>query len=279
MRKDTVRMTKEYDLQQQCKDLYLDLLKRCLVNWIYLEAETKPLLPRKIAYMLRMLTGGLKITIPRNVNPTIRALGCDWPDFGHTMIGLRRLDNLQFCIEDVLRKDVPGDFAETGVWRGGACIFMRGLLKAYGVSNRKVWLADSFRGMPLPNPKKYPLDKGLWFFLARGLSVSEEEVKANFSKYGLLDSGVMFLKGWFKDSLPEVPIERLAILRLDGDLYESTTDALTHLYPKLSPGGYVIVDDYGIVACQKAVEAYRKTHFVSDRIMTGEGSVTYWRKS
>ncbi len=72
-----------------------------------------------------------------------RMEGRDWPLLGHTMIGIKRLDNLQFCVERVLADDVPGDLIETGVWRGGATIFMRAILKAHGVTDRRVWVADS----------------------------------------------------------------------------------------------------------------------------------------
>ena len=94
-----------------------------------------------------------------------------------------------------------------------------------------------------------------------------EHVKENFQRYGLLDEQVRFVKGWFRDTLPHVPIERLAVLRLDGDLYESTIQALDGLYHKLSPGGFVIVDDYGNVpACRQAVNDFRAhaRHYRSD---------------
>lgn len=87
-----------------------------------------------------------------------------------------------------------------------------------------------------------------------------ETVRRNFARYGLLDEQVHFLKGWFGRSLSKAPIERLAVLQLDGDLYESTWDALTHLYPKLSPGGFAIVDDYWYASCRTAVHDYRVQH-------------------
>lgn len=74
------------------------------------------------------------------------------------MVGLKRLDNLQYCVETVLRDGVEGDLIETGVRRGGSCIFMRGILAAYGDTTRKVYVADSFEGLPAPDPGKYPAD-------------------------------------------------------------------------------------------------------------------------
>jgi len=195
------------------------------------------------------------------------------------MIGLKRLDNLEFCIEQVVTNGVVGDLIETGVWRGGAAIFMRAVLKAYGVTDRYVWVADSFEGLPPPDMGKYPHDAGDSLHDARELAVSLEEVEANFERYGLLDDQVRFLKGWFRDTLPAAPIERLAVLRLDGDMYQSTTDALVNLYPKLSEGGYVIVDDYGaIAACRQAVNDYRSANAITEEIHDIDWTGIFWQK-
>ncbi|HUQ77176.1 MAG TPA: TylF/MycF/NovP-related O-methyltransferase, partial [Burkholderiales bacterium] len=95
-----------------------------------------------------------------------------------------------------------------------------------------------------------------------------------------LDEQVRFLKGWFRDTLPGAPVQRLAVLRIDGDLYESTMDALTHLYPKLQPGGYCIIDDYhDIPACRQAVLDYRERHGIDEEIMTIDWSAIFWRKA
>lgn len=209
-----------------------------------------------------------------------REEGRDWPVLAHTMIGLKRMNNLQSCVEDVIQKGVPGDLIETGVWRGGACIFMRGILNAYGVRDRRVWVADSFEGLPAPNPAKYPADTGDIHHTMRQLAISVEQVQSHFSKYGLLDDQVKFLKGWFRDTLPSAPIDRLAVARLDGDMYESTMDGLTHLYPKLSCGGYLIVDDYGAVsACKQAVEDYRGAHNITEPIVEIDWGGVYWQRT
>ncbi len=210
----------------------------------------------------------------------IRARGVDWPALGHTMIGLARLNNLQSCVEDVIQKGVPGDLIETGVWRGGSCIFMRGILKAYGVKDRRVWVADSFAGLPRPNPEKYPADLGDTQYTSTPVAISLEQVQGNFERYGLLDDQVKFLKGWFKDTLPTAPIERLAVLRLDGDMYESTWDGLSNLYSKLSVGGYVIVDDYHVIpGCRKAITDYRQQKGIEDPIQEIDGSGVFWRRT
>lgn len=139
------------------------------------------------------------------------------------------MENLRSLATQVIEENVPGDFIETGVWRGGACIMMNAVLEAFEASDRLVWVADSFEGLPKPSPEKYPADEGDLHHTNRELAISIEEVKANFAAYGLLNERVRFLKGWFKDTLPNAPIEKLAILRLDGDMYESTMDALVSL--------------------------------------------------
>jgi O-methyltransferase len=209
----------------------------------------------------------------------VRADGRDWPRFAQSMIGLKRLDNIEQCVVQVLEDGVPGDLIETGVWRGGAVIFMRGILKAYGVQDRMVWVADSFQGLPPNDPVKYPKETPIDLHQHGELAISLEQVQRNFASYGLLDGQVKFLKGWFRDTLPSAPIRTLSILRLDGDLYESTMDALT-LYPKLSPGGFVIVDDYNTVkACNDAIEDFRKERGISDALQLIEGGGGFWRKS
>jgi O-methyltransferase len=154
-----------------------------------------------------------------------RAEGRDWPPYAETMIGDRRLDNVVACVTELLADGIPGDLIETGAWRGGATILMRGILAAHGVTDRRVWVADSSKGSPhLTRPLS--ADEGVDLSGVDLLKVTAERVKANFERYGLLDDQVQFLEGWFRDTLPDAPIDSLALIRLDGDLYESTMDAL-----------------------------------------------------
>lgn len=246
-----------------CRALYLDLVKRVVANTIYEDTGYRS-----------------AADPPAGFEHRIREEGLDWPTVAHTMIGLRRLENVQSCVEDVIERGVPGDLIETGVWRGGTSIFMRAILKAHGVTDRKVWVADSFEGLPEPDPERYPQDAGDRHHTVKHLKASIEEVKANFSRYDLLDEQVAFLKGWFRDTLPIAPVERLAVMRLDGDMYESTMDAFLNLYPKLSEGGYVIVDDYGATpACRAAVEDFRGRSGIDDEMKLVDWTGVYWRRS
>jgi O-methyltransferase len=178
-------------------------------------------------------------------DPAIRDEGLDWPSQALTMVGRQRLRNFRTLIEAAIDKDVPGDIIEAGVWRGGAAILARAVLAARGVTDRKVIVADSFEGLPPPS-EQYPLDAGSRNHTYEQLAVSLEEVQANFARFALLDEQVVFVKGWFSDTMPLIEAERLAILRLDGDLYVSTIDPLVHLYDRLSPGGWVILDDWAV---------------------------------
>jgi hypothetical protein len=255
--------------------LYLDLLKACVSNSIY--DDDADLMPG--TFEIDPKTGKYRSTSGVPAAPEAKYIGGIWPSRAHTMIGIPRLDNLQWCIEDVLDRGVEGDLIETGVWRGGASIFMRGILRAYGVSNRRVWVADSFEGLPEADPVRYPKEAQFNLHLVQDLAVSLDEVKKNFQRYGLLDDQVRFLKGWFRDTLPSAPIEKLAVMRLDGDLYESTMDALVNLYGKLSPGGFVIIDDYNALqACNEAVHDFRRQSGISAELRLIQGSGAFWRK-
>ena len=267
--------------------LYLDLLKKCLTRTIARETFTvaEPWFrvvrwwyrPLRILFQAR----GWSVVARQPADSESRREGRDWPADAETMIGLKRLDNLQYCIERILRDEVPGDFLEAGVWRGGASIFMRGALKAYGDTTRTVWLADSFRGLPRPQPGVWTDDERgrLWEF-TDVLAVPLEEVRANFERYGLMDSQVRFLPGWFRDTLPSAPVGSLSLLRLDGDMYESTMDALESLYPRLSVGGYCIVDDYySQSGARQAVTDYRARHGSGEPIEPIDWSGTFWRRS
>ena len=205
--------------------------------------------------------------------------GLVWPTVGETMIGLHRMNNVECCVEQIIKDNIEGDFIETGVWKGGACIYMRALLKEYKIKNKIVWVADSFEGLPKPNVELYPEDIGDTLYSFDELSISIDNVKCNFKKYNLLDDQVVFLKGWIKDTLPSAPIEKLSLLRLDGDMYESTMDALINLYPKLQKGGYIIIDDWGAVyACRKAVLDFRQKNNIENEILPIDWTGVYWRK-
>lgn len=266
----------DYDV----RSLYLDLLRRNLTRFGMHERMPSEWPMRRRLLLKTVNTFGPMLRGSGMHEQNKRDLGLDWPAEAETMIGMKRLTSLQNSVETVIADDVPGDLIECGVWRGGACILMRAVLAAYGDSTRNVWLADSFQGVPRSDPENYKADKGIRAEFAAGiLGVSEADVKANFERYGLLDDRVRFLPGWFKDTLADAPIESISVLRLDGDLYESTIQALDALYPRLSPGGFCIVDDYlAVKACEQAVTDYRTKHGITEEIVNIDGTGVLWRK-
>ncbi|ODR04973.1 macrocin O-methyltransferase [Mycobacterium sherrisii] len=259
------------------RSAYLDLLRRDLTRF-----GQDELVPVGLHWLGRALfnTRNFMLVRKRPFNAHARDRGLDWPADALTMIGMQRLTSLQHCVETVLADDVPGDLVECGVWRGGASILMRAVLAAYGDQTRRVWLCDSFEGVPPPDTVNYKADKGIRLHRhARVLGVPETEVRANFDRYGLLDDQVRFVPGWFKDTLADAPIEQISVLRLDGDLYESTIQALDALYPRLSSGGFCIIDDYHVFsACEQAVTDYRQKHGIAAEIVEIDGTGVLWRK-
>ena len=263
-------------------DHYLQVLKGAVSHTLYGDTDyglyfRRNLPARGLMWVLRRR--GITPVRTAGQSGSDRAEGRDWPVFAQTMIGTARLDSLQDCIEEILRAEVPGDLLEAGVWRGGASIFMRGVLKARGDSERCVWVCDSFAGLPQADPTIAPDADGEPWHTLEHLRVGLEEVQANFARYGLLDEQVRFAKGWFKDTLPELSGETFALIRLDGDMYESTMDTLNALYPALSPGGFVVVDDYYVPACRQAIHDYRDAHAIDEPIETIDWTGVLWRKA
>lgn len=265
---------------------YLDLLKRTLVNLVYAEDALR---------LDVVLSGGLaadqvdRQRLLRDVRYERAAAYAElvttkregrvagfWATrLSHTMIGLDGLDNIERCAHRVFADGVPGDFLEAGVCHGGASIFMRGLQVAHGEGERATWLADSFEGVP---PPTHPVDREHELDLSEErvpwMAASVQAVRDNFETYDMLDDGVRFLPGLFADTLPNAPVERLAILRIDGDLYSSTRDTLDALYDRVSDGGYVIVDDYGCLEpCRIAVD-----EFLAERGLDVEPDQVDWTR-
>jgi O-methyltransferase/8-demethyl-8-(2,3-dimethoxy-alpha-L-rhamnosyl)tetracenomycin-C 4'-O-methyltransferase len=243
------------------RDLYLDLLEKVLINSIYEDAAL-PFPKRKEKF-----------------NKMARRRGKDWPSLAHSMVGKIRLHNVRVLAQRTLDEGIPGDYIETGVWRGGCCILMSGVLKANRDKTRKVYVADSFAGLPPPNPDDYPIDRGDELHKVDVLAVPLEEVRENFRRYGLLNQRVEFVEGLFKNTLPKLEAGPFALMRLDGDMYESTIQALDALYPKLSPGGFVIIDDYALKGCRAAVDDYRRDHSITAPLNEIDWTGVWWQKT
>ncbi len=281
------------DMAPELRDRYIDLLIGCLTRELFIDEEVHDVDLSALTgdSALAQSSGGVDALrqelrsknwrlVRRGGDPALRLDGSDWPPAAETMVGRLRLQQVRSCVESVLADDIPGDLVETGVWRGGVTILMRGILEAWADTERAVWVADSFLGLPAPDVESYPADAGHDLSNIETLAVSADQVRSAFDRYGLLDDRVRFLEGWFSDTLPAATMERIAVLRLDGDLYESTIDALDALYPKVSVGGYVIVDDYGSwEPCRRAVDDYRRAHGITDELTSVDWTGVHWRRS
>jgi len=264
-------------------ELYLDLMKKVLTRALLtngVERRTIPLRgPRSwLVHQFNRVALRFELEAVRLVSSCaddyLESEAPNRAEDVETMLGIRQLDHMQRCIRDVLMDGVPGDLLEAGVWRGGMSVFMRAVLKAYEIADRRVWLADSFAGLPEPDRScdKFEWQKG-------DMAVSLEVVKNNFARYGLLDDQVVFLKGFFSETLPAAPIRQLSILRVDADLYRSTRDVLDNLYTALSPGGYAIFDDYwNLLDCRRAIDEFREEHGIVEEIRPIDKRAVYWRK-
>jgi hypothetical protein len=248
------------------QSIYLDLLKRVLTDTIWAKEPNRD--------------GSLGVDFVKQFS--------DHYIHGNaiSLLPLSRFQNLEECMLDVVNNNVEGDFIETGVWRGGAVIFMRAFLKSFNISDRNVWVADSFEGLPCPDKTKFPLEfkahKNLIEPLYDNFEASLEEVKGNFKKFDLLDDQVQFLKGWFKDTLPSAPFQKLAIVRLDGDYYESTMDGLNNLYDRIPVNSYLIVDDYAEdtwTECRRATDEFRVNRNIKDKLIMVDSACAFWKKT
>lgn len=259
------------DLRLQVIDRYLSLMRDELIGRLWRDPAQPMLTASQMDDPAQLAKQNLAY------DPTLRDLGRDWPRNALSMIGTRRMDNLRWACEMAIARQIPGDFVETGVWRGGACIYMRAIIEAHAAPDRDVWVCDSFEGLPPPDSDRFPADDGLYLNEYDGLAISLAEVQDNFERFGLLDHRVHFVKGWFKDTLHRAPIERISVLRLDGDLYQSTIEALNALYPKVTSGGYVIIDDYGAFeACRRAVHDYLTSIGQGDVAITDIDGIGSW---
>jgi len=271
------------------KDPYVELLKQVISGRFHRENGMR------INYLLDVKYGSqsfdLKslIDVRMRAAPVLEAIERDADEQGHyrerifgfpySMLGQKRLYNVEAVIRTVLKENIPGDFLEAGVWRGGACIFARLLLNYLDpAGGRHVFVADSFEGLP---PSDHEADKPFPFHLDPSLSASLDQVRENFRLFGLdPDKDTTFIKGFFADSLPKLSLPRgLAVLRADGDLYISTIDILENLYDQVVPGGYVIIDDYGALEpCRLATEDFRARRGITDQIRWIDWTGVYWRK-
>jgi O-methyltransferase len=253
---------------------YLALLKLCLCDLT--GASTREVTSdRDKRLFSRELTGEDQLRS--------RVEGRDWPLDGLTMVGLRRLDDLQRCVDLVVRDGVEGDLIEAGAWRGGASILIRATLDSLGADQRTLWVADSFQGFPVPDDGDIPADRELESHMREiQFPVSTlETVRGYFARFGC-ERGVRFVAGFFEDTMAELRGRRWSLVRLDADTYKATKLALKALYPGLAMGGYLILDDYFHPllpeGCRRAVDDFRREQGILEPIVQIDWTGARWRR-
>jgi O-methyltransferase len=190
----------------------------------------------------------------------------------YTMTSAARLVSVIDAVRDCVRRGIDGDFAECGVWRGGSVLAMILTLQDLGRADRDVHLFDTFEGMTAPTAHDVsPIDgsavetwanaeragERAWAGYFPPELVGLEPVSATLLGTGYPAERLHFVAGPVELTIPDRAPDRLALLRLDTDWYESTRHELLHLYPRLAPGGVLIIDDYGHwEGCRRAVDEY-----------------------
>lgn len=263
---------------------HLELLKRFIIRfdfdttaYSFKEVRNYPGKLKVLKVVAKLLPANWVIAEPEVVPKLeVREKGLDWPKTAESMIGLERMNQLHAALDTIRLENIEGDIVETGIWRGGAVIFAASYLNVFAMTSKKVYGCDSFEGLPEPDPK-YPVDAGDVHSTIRILAVSLPEVTRNLLKYGIDLSQVELVKGWFEDTLPTLRAESISILRLDGDMYSSTIQALDALYGKVSVGGFVIIDDYCLEGARKAIHDFfaKKT---PPTLIDIDGTGAYFRK-
>lgn len=240
------------------RDAYVDLIKRSITNYEYLGGEAS-------FENFRCVTHYDLIESRWKIDPLARPL---------SLLTKKQLDLVEHAVLDVEKRGVPGDLIEAGIWRGGVIVLMRALLSAYGIEGRKVYAADSFAGIP-KNARALndPVDQWRDRWVA-----SLDEVRQNIDRFGLLDDRIEFVPGFFADTLKGLAGQKFAVMRLDSDSYDSVEESLVYLYPLLSSGGVIIIDDWHLVGCKAAVINYRTRHNVTEPITEYEKNA-YWVKA
>lgn len=257
---------------EELRERYLDLIKRFLIRYEfdeeiieYRDIRVTSRYRRILKLLSKFLPEDIKLLeMGKKRELSERLEGKDWPVTAESMVGLKRMNQLHDALRTIERERLPGDIVETGVWRGGALIFAASFLEVNEIYGRKVFGCDSFEGLPKPSID-YPVDFGDSHFKYSYLSVSIDQVKKNLRKYNVGMDQVTLVKGWFSDTLHKIETERIAILRLDGDMYSSTIEALEALYHKVVSGGFVIIDDFSLKGAHQAV-----VDFLHSRAITVE---------
>lgn len=195
-------------------------------------------------------------------------------------------DQVRFCEET----NIPGDLVELGTWKGGCLAMMAQANLKWGKSRRTLRGFDSFQGLPRPRlDKDYGADIQEFFKVSEGqsdgalipINALEADISAPLrilEEVGYPKENVKFHAGWFQETVPKVNIEKIAVLRLDGDFYDSYAVPLEYLYDRVTLGGFIVIDDWVLRGCREAVADFFAKRQLAPYLSHVDGSVRYFRK-
>ena len=202
----------------------------------------------------------------------------DSPDV-HSMCDVKEVDQMEYLVKDVIRRQIPGSIVETGSWRCGLMKYTKAIVDIYEGSNRQIYMFDTFDHFPKPtqNQKDQAIHPIVEFLFENMQPL--DRIKASFKELGLLDDNVHFIQGLFEDTVPRTNLDKIAILRLDSDYYESTMLVLKHYYKNIVPGGWLVCDDYNnpFLGAKSAVTDFRAANNITSPIIDTHGGSVYWR--
>jgi O-methyltransferase len=167
-----------------------------------------------------------------------------------SLVSKERFDNIDYIAKILETDNIKGDIVETGIWRGGMVAYLSQIFP-----NRKIYGCDSFEGCQNPKDGKY-IVAGETHNYGKYYGGTLDDVKENLNSLNIDYSNIIFIKGWFRDTMINFPSDKIALLRLDGDSYSATLEVLDELYCKVVKGGFVIIDDYMIPECRAALNKF-----------------------
>ena len=264
---------------------FLSVVKAALLNEHYLDTEVRFELltntsaaprrtPERVRDPVRYDQEAWNRLVRQRLGPGGPPPGAVNAFFPYTAMGRPQLDHLQRCLDVVRDEEIAGDLVECGTGRGGGAIFMRAYLEGWELPDRKVVVADRFRSSASPDGHLQMPEHGV-----AGFKADLNLVRDGFARFDLLDDRVAFLQGPMAATLPDAPVERVALLRIGAGIAGETRAALEALYDSVTIGGYVVVDGRAHRSCLDDVAAFRESRGITEPFERVDNNAVAWRKA
>ena len=224
--------------------------------------------------LLGVLADNLHPSRPDSFFDALRTLRLIHSLRDYTAVLPTRLGTLHRLARDIDQHSVRGDVVECGVYNGGSAALMASVCTRSPM-DRKIWLFDSFEGLPQPTERDGEKARGCIWWCHGDLA----KVRTIFDKLRISDSGVHIVKGWFRNTFPGVDIGEIALLHIDADWYDSVRLCFERFYENVQPGGYIVIDDYGHwEGCRRATDEFLKERSIEVKLTRVDYTGRYFRK-